>query len=441
MSDTVARPDGAAAPAVRRRWRSLLVAGLSGLILAGGALAGANLWAAHHRRAARSCVERYHNAEAQEHLNAVLKVWPHDPEVLLLAARTARRLGAADHAAHFLDECQKVRGKDDADLFLEQVLLRVEQGEADRLVGFCRALVEKDHPSTPLVLEALTRARLHQLRYGDATEMVAVWRQRRPEDVGALFYDAFLADQKFQHREAADAYRRVLEHDPDHDEARGRLVEVLLQRHAAAEALPHVEHLRRRWPDDPRVDVFLARCRDQLGQSDEAERLLDGVLARFPQHGPALYERGQLALRNGQAEAAERWLREAVAREPGDYRIRFQYFLALQRNGKADEAAAEQQRLDQVRADMEKIQEIVGQRMGVRPHDARLHYEVALIALRAGSLEEGKRWLHSALKEDPQLADAHRTLALVYERTGEPALAARHRRLADTAASAKASPP
>ena len=180
--------------------------------------------------------------------------------------------------------------------------------------------------------------------------------------------------------------------DPEFDEARGRLVEALLQpAHGRRGAGACVEYLRQRRPGDPRLDVYLARCRESLGQWQEAERILDGVLARHPQHGPALFERAQLALREGQVEMAEHWLREAVVREPGDYRTRYVFFQCLQHNGKAAEAAEEQRRLDQVHADMERIQEIAGRKMQEEPHNAALHCEVGLIALRAGALDEGKR--------------------------------------------------
>jgi Flp pilus assembly protein TadD len=447
MSESTARPDVEAAPAGRRRllsrlWRVpvaglaavcrrprhyLAVAALLALILAGAGVGGAYLWAAHHLRAARSCAERYHNLEAKEHLEAVLKVWPHDPEALLLAARTARRLEVPEQAVLFLQEYQQVRGKDDPELFLEQVLVRVERGELDRLAGFCRALVLQDHPSASLVLEAQTRAALRRFRYRDAELAINTWLERRPEDVGALYYRAFLLDQLILQRDAAAAYRRVLEIDPEHDEARGRLVEVLLQMYTAAEAQEHVEYLRRRRPGDPSLEVSLARCLEQRGQREEAERLLDAVLARYPDHAKALFERAELALRDGDAEAAESWLRRAAAREPGDYKIRYRLYLCLGRNGKTAEARAEQRRLDQVRADMDRIQEIAVRKMQEQPHNAALHCEVGLIALRAGAVEEGKRWLHSALKEDPHYVPAHRALAVVYDRTGEPALAAHHR--------------
>lgn len=418
-------------PIRRRPWRSLGLAGLVALILAGSGSGAAWLWASHHLREARTSVEHYRNTEARDHLDVVLKVRPRDPEALLLAARTARRLGTYDQAGRLLADYEKVRGRDDTDLFLEQALLRVEQGEIDRLRGFCQSLITADHPSAPLALEAMTRTYLRQFRYTEASECVKRWLLHRPDDVLALYCRAFLDEQRNLQRDAVAGYRHVLEIDPDYDEARGRLIELLLELHSASEALGHVDHLRRRMPGDPLMNVFLARCEDQLGQRDEAERLLDAVLARHPHFGRALFERGQLAVRAGKSREAEKWLRAAVAQEPGDYKVRYQLYLCLRSNGNTTEAAAEQERLTKIRGDMERIQEIVNDLMQQRPHDPALHHEVALISLRAGAVDEGKRWLQSALREDPNYAPAHQTLAVVYERTGEPGLAAHHRRLAE----------
>src|SRR5438552_817228 len=75
----------------RNPLRCLAIVALLALTGLGLWVAGRHLWAGYHLRAARAAVARYHNAEAEQHLRACLSVWPKDPEVLLLAARTARR--------------------------------------------------------------------------------------------------------------------------------------------------------------------------------------------------------------------------------------------------------------------------------------------------------------------------------------------------------------
>src|SRR5260370_10191313 len=75
---------------LRKPLRCLAIVVLLALTALGLTVAGRHLWTGHHLRAARSAAERYHNAEAEQHLRECLKVWPRDPEALLLAARTAR---------------------------------------------------------------------------------------------------------------------------------------------------------------------------------------------------------------------------------------------------------------------------------------------------------------------------------------------------------------
>ena len=77
----------------RQPQRSLMIVALLLLIVAGTGIAGVWLWASYHLRAGRSAMEHYHTAVALPHLQAVLSVWPHDPETLLLASRAARRAG------------------------------------------------------------------------------------------------------------------------------------------------------------------------------------------------------------------------------------------------------------------------------------------------------------------------------------------------------------
>src|SRR6266540_4670095 len=136
--------------------RFLAIVALLALTGIGLWVAGRYLWAGHHLRAARAAVERYHNDEAEQHLRVCLRVWPKDPEVLLLASRTARRRAAYVEAQRFLDRYRDVRGRDD-DFVLEQLLLWAERGEVNAGGDFLPARIRDDHPTAPLIWEALTR--------------------------------------------------------------------------------------------------------------------------------------------------------------------------------------------------------------------------------------------------------------------------------------------
>src|SRR6266566_4414015 len=90
---------------MRRRWHFLTVL----VLLCGGALwAGPHLWARYHLRAAEAALQRYHSAEASDHLRACLQVWPSRPRVHLLAGRAARQAGDYDEAEQHLRACQRL---------------------------------------------------------------------------------------------------------------------------------------------------------------------------------------------------------------------------------------------------------------------------------------------------------------------------------------------
>lgn len=388
-------------------------------------LTGRHLWVEHHLRAARKAVASYHNLDATAHLEICLGQRPDHPESLLLAARTARRLKAFADAERYLDRYLRACGEDD-ELNIERILLRAEHGEVDAVLMFCRALIAREHSSSSLVLEALAAGYVRVYRLGEAEDILGFWLEREPDNTQALLNRGQLLELQQRPSDAVVSYRRAVEVDPEHDEVRQRLASALIDLQQAGEALPHLEHLRRRRPQNPAVLFELARCRAQLGESVEALALLDEALVQLPGYFPALEERALLAMRTGQTREAEGWLREVTQLAPGSYQSHYQLYLCLQQNGKTEEARAVHTRAKQIEADSRRFAEIIRERMQRTPHDPGLHYELGMIAFRSGSPTEGLRWLESALREDPRHAPTHRGLALYYQKTGQAGRAARH---------------
>src|SRR5262249_5196915 len=288
----------------------------------------------------------FHNPQAIRHLQACLRVWPTDGEVLLMTARAARRAGAYEEAAHSLEKYQQARGLDEKSSF-EQLLLSAERN-VDQVAVVCRHHVEQGHPDAPLILEALTRGYLRQYRLPEARICVDRWRESQPDNVQALcLRGQFHLDYERASDRAVDDYRRAVELDPGHEEARLGLAIVYLESKNFAEAARHLDYLGRRQPDNLRVQVGLAQARHGLGAGAEAVRLLDAVLARQPGYAPALSLRGQIALERDQPEAAEALLRQAVERDPSDHQARYNLILCLHRNGKEGEVPRHEQLLKQ----------------------------------------------------------------------------------------------
>jgi predicted Zn-dependent protease len=196
-----------------------------------------------------------------------------------------------------------------------------------------------------------------------------------------------------------------------------------------AEAIKHYELLHQRQVANPALILGLAQCRKALGASDEARRLIDGLLAEQPDYVPGLIERGKLALDESQEDEAERLFRTAVQLAPYDPLANYNLYLCLLRRGRKEEARELAKKRDQIEKDMSRMDQL-SREVAKQPHDASLRCEAGTILLRNGLKEDGRRWLLSALKEDPSHVPTHAAFVELYEKEGNAALAAFHRQLA-----------
>ena len=396
------------AHSVRRRMWLLLVLVVS--IAAAVAVARPHLRAWYHLRAARAELKRYHNAQAIPHLRVCRDIWPNDPDVLLLAARAARRARVYGDSERLLGMYRKLRGHDDAHAF-EQLLLTAEC-RVDEAADFCWSQVEAGHADSPLILEALTRGYLGQYRLRQAQRCLERWKRLQPDNPQLYSLEGlFQLDYLHAISTAADCYGRALELDPDHEEARLGLAVALLMGKSFARAAEHFERLRQCQPDNCRVQVGLAECLDGLGQSAEALRIVDDVLARQPEFPAALSLRGQLALKSGEWAEAETRLRQALRYLPMDHQVRYSLVLCLERSGQQEEARRQRRQLQQMEEDVSRFNEITTKELTQRPNDPALHCTLGQLLLRSGQREEGLRWLQSALRLDPRYAPARQALA------------------------------
>lgn len=409
----------ALASAVVCRPRFWAVVLLLGLVALGAALIGPHIQAWYHFRAARSELQHWHNPQAIRHLKVCLRIWPHDPDVKLLAARSARRTRAYGEAEQLLEMYQQARGLDEA-CSLEQFLLSAERG-LDQVVELCWRYVDQGHPETPLILEALTRGFLRQYRLGEARLSLKRWRELQPDNPQAYCLEGLLyLDYAHSQTQAIECFRRAVDLDEEHEAARQGLAVALLSNRKYTEAIPHLEFLQKRQPDNLSVQVGLAEAYDSLGDDVEATRWVDSVLARQPEFAPALALRGRIALNNGQPQEAERWLREAVRLNPIEHRARYGLILCLNQNGKEEEARKFREQFAQLEEDLTRFNEIVTRELAQKPRDPALHCTIGQLLLRTGQSEEGLRWLQSALRLDPRYAPARKAVE-DYKAKGKPA--------------------
>jgi tetratricopeptide (TPR) repeat protein len=374
----------------------------------------------YHAHAARSELKNYHTPQALRHLQECRSLWPDDPELVLLAARAERRALHYAEAERLLEEYRTAGGLDEAVSF-EQLLLSAERN-VDRVADKCRRYVHEGNEDSALALEALTRGYFRQYHLGAARWCLDRWLELQPNNPQAHYLDGQF-QQQFMHNERAAevAFRWAVELDPEHEEARFAFAIALLassDNPDAAQAVKNLEFVRERQPDNLRVQTAVAEARNLLGQPAEAIKIADIVLAQDPHFTPALALRGRLAMDQGQYAAAETWLRETLVSDPNNAAARYMLVQCLRHNDKADEAERLEQESKQIQQDILRSDEIITRDLPKSPHSAALQCELGQLFLRRGRIDEGLRWLESALREDNGYEPAQKALK-EYQKKGQ----------------------
>jgi tetratricopeptide (TPR) repeat protein len=136
-----------------------------------------------------------------------------------------------------------------------------------------------------LMLEALVQGYMKTYFLSAAVNCLDMWLDRDPDDPQAYFWRGEVLEILHKYEEALADYQRAVDLAPDRDDARLKLADGLLHAQGARAAAPHYETLYERQPGEPEVLLGLARCRLELGETDEARRLLDALLAAQPRDG------------------------------------------------------------------------------------------------------------------------------------------------------------
>jgi tetratricopeptide (TPR) repeat protein len=409
-----------------RVWRGLLIAFLLLLIIGGSASGGIWLWANHHLHAAEQAFRDNRLADAQIQIQKCLSVWPNSGPAHFLAGRTARRVFDFKRAEKHFQECRRLQGPS-LPVSIELSLMGVQQGKVDLSEKYFQDEVAKGNPDAPLILEAFIEGYMRLDRLADVDACFVRWQQL--ENNNMYFY---LLRGSFRERipnleEAAADYSKVLELNPEYDEARLRLIRVLLGEHDGDAALTQTLRMAERKPGNNEVQVLLARCYLELARPEEARPLLAQVLNKDPANTNALRASAQLAIEDGSPEDAEKSLRQLLAGDPHDREGRFLLAQCLKELGRDAQARDELAKFHSIEADWKALHEIRTRKISLSPFDPELRYQGGILLLRLGESKEGVEWLERALDLDPKHDASRKALVEYYQRIGDSRSAAKYR--------------
>lgn len=412
-------------PARMIRHRPIL-ATVSALFVAAAAAFAVREYARSKWRAAEAALAAGNPKEAYARLAVPLAVWRWDPTVQVVAGRAARMAGELRTAEAHLNRSLKLSGGATEAAQLEFFLLRIQTGEVDRVVGPLIDAVEKGHPESELILETLSIAYINTLRYKPAYACLTRWIEIAPDTAKAYQYRGWVLERLSQPKDAAVDYRKVLELDPASIPVRLRVAEMLLEDHNPPEALPHLEQLYARVPDNPLVQARLGMCRFLQGDMAEARRLMEAAEPNLPMDPVLAIHLAKLDLQEGRWAEAERRLRKVVDNDPSDSEAFYTLITAVRGQGRNGEAEALVKEYDRASAAIDRINKFLKDVADSPTATADDFAEIGELLVSIKQDQRGLHWLHKALDRDPDHQRTHRALAAYYEGKGDAAKAASH---------------
>lgn len=359
-----------------------------------------------------------------------------------LLLRSLRRAGRMDEAQKQLDAAEEVIA-DPADVRREKLLLQARKGQVKKLEPKLAALLRSgvNDETAEDIYEAMAQGYWTSYHVGDALRCLEFWSKWQTDNVAPRLWIAELYLRTERTDEAIDAYRGILEIDPNNTDALSGLGQLLVKKLEISEGAEMFARCLVRSPEHADSLLGLADCRRRQGGLEDVKDLLYDLLTLdlTPQQaGRAAGMLGTMALEERDYIQAVRLLREAILLEPDEVTKHESLATALVALGDDDGAAAERRRSRDITDRRERLTRAM-RKVLENPEDADLRCEVGLIYIEAEKWHAGADWLLSALQINPGHRAAHDGLAKYFELTGDREKARQHRESAGRAVPAAAS--
>jgi tetratricopeptide (TPR) repeat protein len=305
----------------------------------------------------------------------------------------------------------QLEGGATARIQLEFTLLRVQAGEVDELATPLFKKVDEKDPDSPEILATIARAYIHRFRYKPAHACLNRWIEYQPDNPKPVQWRGWVRERLNNLQAAKADYERALELDPELNDVRLRVVELLLEGKQGPEALPHIERLSRGEPNNVRIRARLGMCRFLQGRFTEARQLMEAATLELPDDAPLLISLANLNIQEGRATEAETILRKLLALDPYDTEALFVLHAALQLQNRSAEATAALAEQKLRRTTLTRIDTLLNEFADSPTATAENFAELGTLLLQIGRAKDGQYWLKKALDKDPGCQTARRAMA------------------------------
>ena len=270
---------------------------------------------------AESAIELQHYAQADSFLDVWLSTHPNDARALFDRGYTADAQGHPDVAESWYRKAITANPQEFEPRLALGLILAGKGDDAAARAQLQAASQLEPNPPNPGAKAQADRALARLLRKTDPTgarDALIAALKLTPETEADTQLTAEIAESAGDNDVAEQAYRRVLQLNPNSSEATAGLAHLYIAEKRYADAQPLVEAALRRDPDDPALNAQFATILNSQGKSADALATLEKLHQLQPASRDVTSMLGDAELQAGHPEQADALYRQLLAAAPDD---------------------------------------------------------------------------------------------------------------------------
>ena len=318
---------------------------------------------------------------------------------------------------------------------VQDAMQKQQAGDLEGAVVEYRQFLKLD-PEATAIHSNLGAALVGLGRFEEALPEYKIALRQTPKLAGARLNLALLYYKMGKIDDAVTELEKVHVEEPANHQAVLLLADCYLRMAREDDVIRILEPEEQKYPDDMAVAYMLGTALIRQKRVEEGEVLVDRIL-RNGDSAEAHLMMGSAKMNVQDYAGARDEFAKAVALNPNLPEVHVLYAKALVFTGDSDMSAKEykteltvdpynfdanlqlgatarqEQNYDEAKKYFERAQE-------TRPGDPGVRYQLALVAIDQGRLDDARQILEGLVKQSPQFTEAHVSLSLVYYRLKRP---------------------
>ena len=270
---------------------------------------------------AEAAIEAKNYSAAESQLSVWLSTHPDDARALFDRGYVADAQNQIDSAASWYRKAIAADPKQFESRLALGLLLAGKNDDAGAREQLHAATQLEPNPPNPAAKAQAWRALARMLSSSDpsaARDALVAALKLTPETAADTLLTAQIAEHAGDNDVAEQAYRRLLQQDPNSSQATSGLVHILIVQKRYADAEPLLEAALRRDPDNPALNAQLAAILSAEGKHDDALALLEKIHQIEPSSRSVATMLADAEVQAGNLDKADALYQQLIAASPND---------------------------------------------------------------------------------------------------------------------------